>query len=145
MIDLEELVWVELAKPDDFLKVKETLSRIGVASNKSKTLYQSCHILSKFNRTRYAIVHFKQLFALDGKHTDFTDEDKERLYTIANFLAECGLVKLVDPKKTDFPTMNLANIKIIKFKDKSEWNLVTKYSIGNKEKPPTREVRQKWD
>lgn len=127
-IDLNELIWVTLAQPDDFLKVRETLSRIGVASRKDKTLYQSCHILHK--QGKYAIVHFKQLFLLDGKKSDFSEEDKARLNTIANLLHEWGLVTLVDPAKSSAPTAPLNQVKIIPYAEKKEWNLVTKYTIG---------------
>lgn len=130
MIELEELIEVTLPEPDNFLKVKETLSRIGVASKKDKTLYQSCHILHKQNR--YYIVHFKQMFLLDGKNSDFSDDDRARLNTIANLLSEWNLIKLIDSKKSSHPVSNLGQIKIISHKEKSEWNLVTKYTIGKK-------------
>lgn len=132
MIDLEDLIWVTLPSPDNFLKVRETLSRIGVASKKDKTLYQSCHILHK--QGRYAIVHFKQLFLLDGKQSDFTDDDKGRLNTIANLLHEWELVDLVDKSKSANPVAPLSQIKIISHKEKNEWNLVAKYNIGKKRK-----------
>ena len=132
MIELDDLVWVTLNEPDDFLKVRETLSRIGVASKKDKTLYQSCHILHK--QGRYAIVHFKQLFLLDGKRSDFSEEDRGRLNTIVNLLTEWNLVSPVDPEKSKEPVVSLSLIKIIPFKEKGEWNLVTKYSIGKKHK-----------
>lgn len=132
MIELDDLVWVTLNEPDDFLKVRETLSRIGVASKKDKTLYQSCHILHK--QGRYAIVHFKQLFLLDGKRSDFSEEDRGRLNTIVNLLAEWKLLTPVDVEKSKAPVVSLSHIKIIPFKEKSEWNLVTKYSIGKKRK-----------
>lgn len=130
MINLEELVEVTLPEPDDFLKVRETLSRIGVASKKDKTLYQSCHILHK--QGRYYILHFKQLFLLDGKKSDFSEEDRGRLHTIANLLNEWKLVSLVDPNKSKDPLCPLNQIKIIPHKEKSEWTLITKYSIGKK-------------
>lgn len=132
MLDISELVEVMLPDPDNFLKVRETLSRIGVASKKDNTLYQSCHILHK--RGKYYIVHFKQLFLLDGKQSDFVDDDKARLNTIANLLHEWGLVDLVDPDKSSDPITPLSNIKIISHKDKQNWNLVTKYNIGKKRK-----------
>lgn len=132
MLDISELVEVMLPDPDNFLKVRETLSRIGVASKKENTLYQSCHILHK--RGKYYIVHFKQLFLLDGKQSDFVDDDKARLNTIANLLQEWGLVDLVDPEKTSEPVTPLSQIKIISHRDKSNWNLVTKYNIGKKRK-----------
>jgi hypothetical protein len=132
MINLSELVEVTLNEPDDFLKIKETLSRIGVASKKEKTLYQSCHILHK--QGKYYIVHFKQLFILDGKQSDFSDEDRGRLNTIANLLHEWNLANLVDEEKSKDPVSPLSQIKIISHKEKSEWNLVAKYNIGKKRK-----------
>lgn len=132
MLDINELVEVTLPDPDNFLKVRETLSRIGVASKKDKTLYQSCHILHK--QGRYYIVHFKQLFLLDGKQSDFTDDDKGRLNTIANLLHEWELVNLVDKSKSANPVAPLSQIKIISHKEKNEWNLVAKYNIGKKRK-----------
>lgn len=130
MLNISDLVEVTLAQPDDFLKVKETLSRIGVASKKEKTLYQSCHILHK--QGKYYIVHFKQLFLLDGKASDFSEEDKARLNTIANLLHEWELLDLVNESKTENPVAPLSQIKIISHKEKSEWNLVTKYNIGKR-------------
>lgn len=126
---LNEFVEIELAKPDDFLKVKETLSRIGISSNKSKTLYQSCHIFHK--RGRYYIVHFKELFKLDGKETDISDEDTGRRNTICRLLAEWGLVKLVNPAQIDQPQAEVRAIKILPFSQKNEWRVVAKYSLGN--------------
>jgi len=130
MLNLEELIQVVLNEPDDFLKVKETLSRIGVASKKEKTLYQSCHILHK--QGKYYIVHFKELFLLDGKKSDFDDDDKARRNTIANLLHEWNLCDLVNPNKSKDLTAPLSQIKIISHKEKSEWNLVAKYNIGRK-------------
>ena len=127
---LESLVEVKLKTDEDFLKVRETLTRIGVASKKEKVLYQSCHILHK--QGLYYIVHFKELFALDGKPTNFSDEDVARRNTIANLIAEWGLVSLVDAAKTKEPVATLSQIKIIPHKEKSEWELVTKYNIGRK-------------
>jgi len=132
MLDIRELVEVTLPDPDNFLKVRETLSRIGVASKKDKTLFQSCHILHK--QGRYYIVHFKQLFLLDGKQSDFTDDDKGRLNTIANLLSEWELISLVDKSKSLDPIAPLSQIKIISHKEKNEWNLVAKYNIGKKRK-----------
>ena len=129
-IDIEDLLEVRLKNEDDFLKVKETLTRIGVASRKDKTLYQSCHILDK--RGKYYIVHFKELFALDGKNTDFEDNDLGRRNTIAKLLAEWGLVDLVNNNKAEQPIAPLSQIKIISHKEKDEWQLVTKYNIGKK-------------
>lgn len=128
MINLDDLIWVTLPEADNFLKVRETLSRIGVASRKDKILYQSCHILHK--QGKYAIVHFKELFLLDGKQSDFTEDDKARRNTIANLLHEWELVDLVDENKTKAPVAPLSQIKIISHKEKSDWQLVTKYTIG---------------
>ena len=130
MIGVENLLEVELVKEDDFLKVRETLTRIGVASRKDKTLYQSCHILHK--RGKYYIVHFKELFGLDGKSTDFTDNDLSRRNVITKLLAEWNLVKIVNQNITEEPVAPLSQIKIISHKDKHEWNLVAKYNIGKK-------------
>lgn len=130
MLDINELVEVTLPNPDNFLKVRETLSRIGVASKKDKTLYQSCHILHK--QGRYYIVHFKQLFLLDGKQSDFVEDDRARLNTIANLLSEWELVSLVNENKSAEPVAPLSQIKIISHKEKSDWNLVAKYNIGRK-------------
>lgn len=132
MLDIKELVEVTLPNPDNFLKVRETLSRIGVASKKDKTLYQSCHILHK--QGKYYIIHFKQLFLLDGKQSDFTEDDRARLNTIANLLCEWELVNLVDEQKSSDPVAPLSQIKIISHKEKHEWNLVAKYTIGKKRK-----------
>lgn len=127
---VDTLVEVRLGEEDDFLKVRETLTRIGVASRKDKTLYQSCHILHK--QGKYYIVHFKELFALDGKPSNFTDEDKGRRNTICNLLVDWGLIKVVDPKQTEAPVTPLSQIKILPFKEKDQWTLVTKYNIGRK-------------
>ena len=132
MLEISSLIEVKLPKPDDFLKVKETLTRIGVASKKEKTLYQSCHILHK--QGRYFVVHFKQIFLLDGKKSDFSDEDKGRLNTIANLLHEWELVDLVDENKSKSPVAPLSQIKILAHKEKSEWKLVTKYTVGKKQR-----------
>ena len=130
MINISDLVEVKLVEEDDFLKVRETLTRIGVASKKDKILYQSCHILHK--QGHYYLVHFKEMFMLDGKPTDFSDEDRGRRNTIANLLAEWELLTLVDPKKSEEPLTPLNRIKIISYGEKGEWNLVQKYSIGKK-------------
>ena len=129
-VDLDTLVEVELADDEDFLKVRETLTRIGIASRKDKTLFQSCHILHK--RSKYYIVHFKELFALDGKASNFNENDLGRRNTIVNLLAEWGLLSLTDAKKSDDPVVPLGQVKIITHKDKNEWNLIAKYNIGNK-------------
>ena len=120
---------VTLDSPDDFLKVRETLTRIGVASRKDKVLYQSCHILHK--QGHYFIVHFKELFALDGKQADLTDNDIERRNTIAKLLSDWGLIKILNPGAVR-DSAPLAQIKIISFKEKDEWDLQTKYNIGKK-------------
>lgn len=125
-------VEIKLAKPDDFLKIRETLSRIGIASNKTKKLYQSCHILHK--RGDYAIMHFKELFLLDGKEADFSDDDRGRRNCIANLLSEWGLVKLVNPDQIKEPMASVRTIKILPYSEKNEWELVTKYTIGRKKK-----------
>lgn len=127
---LDDLVEVKLANEDDFLKVRETLTRIGVASKKDQILYQSCHILHK--QGRYYIVHFKELFALDGKPTNISEDDVSRRNTIANLIAEWGLVTLVDEQKSKEPVSPLSQIKVLPFKDKNQWNLVAKYNIGHK-------------
>jgi len=131
MINVEDLVEVTLNEQDDFLKVRETLTRIGVASKKEKILYQSCHILHK--RGQYYVVHFKELFALDGKPTDITESDLSRRNAIVNLLEDWGLVKIVKKEKTQTPEpIFLSQIKIISHKEKKDWQLVPKYSIGKK-------------
>ena len=129
-INIEEMVECTLKEPDDFLKIRETLTRIGVASRKDKTLYQSCHILHK--QGRYFIVHFKELFALDGKPTNFSENDQARRNTITNLLSEWGLIVLVDSEKTAELTVPLNQLKILAYKEKEEWTLTAKYNIGNK-------------
>lgn len=131
-VDLDTLVEIELNDDDDFLKIRETLTRIGIASRKEQTLFQSCHILHK--RGRYYIVHFKELFALDGKISNFSENDIGRRNTIVNLLAEWGLLSLVTPQKSSEPIVPLGQIKIIAHKDKNNWELVAKYNIGNKRK-----------
>jgi len=131
-MSLENLIEVTLNKPDDFLKVRETLTRIGVAAKKENVLYQSCHILHK--QGKYYIVHFKELFDLDGKPTDIVENDYARRNTIANLLEEWNLVKIVNPEKIKDNLAPLSQIKIIAFKDKNDWQLVTKYNIGKKKK-----------
>ena len=130
MTKLESLVEVTLKTEEDFLKVRETLTRIGVASKKENILYQSCHILHK--QGKYYIVHFKELFGLDGKPSNLTDDDVARRNTISNLMAEWGLVDLVDSTKSADPVANMSQIKIIPHKDKYDWELVTKYTIGRK-------------
>ena len=123
----EQMLEVSLKEPDDFLKIRETLSRIGVASRKERKLYQSCHILHK--QGKYYIVHFKELFALDGKSTNLSENDIARRNTIANLLKDWGLVKILGKSE---PVAPLSQIKIISFKEKDEWELSTKYNIGKK-------------
>ena len=123
----EQMLEVTLKEPDDFLKVRETLSRIGVASRKERTLYQSCHILHK--QGRYFIVHFKELFALDGKDTHISENDIARRNTIANLLNDWGLIEV---KGNIEPMAPLSQIKILSFREKDEWTLETKYNIGKK-------------
>lgn len=129
-IEIEDLLEVRLKNEDDFLKVKETLTRIGVASRKDRTLYQSCHILHK--RGKYYIVHFKELFALDGKSTDFEENDLGRRNTIAKLLEEWGLVEIAKKEQAELPSAPLSQIKIISYKEKDEWELTAKYNIGKK-------------
>ena len=124
----DEMLEVGLKEPDDFLKVRETLSRIGVASRKDKTLFQSCHILHK--QGKYLIVHFKELFALDGKDTNISENDIARRNTIANLLSDWGLVKVM--KTDEVKSAPLSQIKVISFKEKNDWKLETKYNIGKK-------------
>lgn len=130
MFNLSQLVEVRLRSPEDFLKVKETLSRIGLASKKDNTLYQSCHILHK--QGRYYIVHFKELFMLDGKPADFSESDVARRNRIALLLDEWKLVDIVDKFKVQEPVSPINQIKIIPHKEKSQWNLVAKYTIGSR-------------
>ena len=123
----EQMLEVVLKEPDDFLKIRETLSRIGVASRKERKLYQSCHILHK--QGRYYIVHFKELFALDGKETNLSENDIARRNTIANLLSDWGLVGMVGNPEPKAP---LSQIKVLSFNEKDEWILETKYNIGKK-------------
>ena len=125
----EQMVEVTLRQPDDFLKVRETLTRIGVASRKEKKLFQSCHILHK--KGKYYIVHFKELFALDGKHSNLTTNDVQRRNRITKLLSDWGLVVMVDESSVeDIAPLN--QIKVISFRDKKEWILESKYNIGKK-------------
>ena len=125
----EDMLEITLNEPDDFLKVRETLSRIGVASRKEKKLYQSCHILHK--QGRYYVLHFKELFALDGKPTNLTENDVARRNTIANLLRDWGLVNIIGEVGELAP---LSQIKVLSFLEKNEWTLETKYNIGSKKK-----------
>jgi hypothetical protein len=130
MMNINDLVQIKLRDNEDFLKIKETLTRIGIASSQDNTLYQSCHILHK--QGNYYIIHFKQLFLLDGKNSDFSDDDRARLNTIANLLHDWELYDLVDEDKTAAPTVSIKDIKILSFKEKTDWKLVAKYQIGKK-------------
>lgn len=117
-----------LKTEDDFLKIRETLTRIGVSSRKNKTIYQSCHILHK--QGKYYIVHFKELFALDGKPTNLCDDDIARRNTIANLLSEWSLITLSDPNKSAKPIAPLSQIKVLAYKEKGDWELIAKYNLG---------------
>jgi len=130
MANIDEMVECTLAEPDDFLKIRETLTRIGVASRKDKTLFQSCHILHK--QGRYYIVHFKELFILDGKPTNFSENDQARRNTIANLLVEWSLIQLVNSEQTSTLVVPLNQLKILSYKEKEDWVLTAKYNIGNK-------------
>ena len=123
----EQMLEVVLKEPDDFLKIRETLSRIGVASRKERKLYQSCHILHK--QGRYYIVHFKELFALDGKQTNLSENDIARRNTIANLLKDWGLISIMGDASECAP---LSQIKVLSFREKGDWELCTKYNIGKK-------------
>ena len=123
----EQMLEISLKEPDDFLKVRETLSRIGVASRKEKKLYQSCHILHK--QGRYFIVHFKELFALDGKETNLSENDIARRNTIAKLLADWNLVEVLGVPE---PIAPLSQIKVLSYQEKADWTLETKYNIGKK-------------
>ena len=127
-IQISDLVEIELFEDDDFLKIKETLTRIGISSRKERKLYQSCHILHK--RGKYYIVHFKELFSLDGLETNITEEDIGRRNCIANLLEEWELCDLVNPEMTEEPLINIRQVKIISHKEKNEWELCPKYHIG---------------
>ena len=125
----ENMLEVQLKEPDDFLKVRETLTRIGVASRKDKKLFQSCHILHK--QGRYFIVHFKELFALDGKEANLTDNDIERRNTIAQLLGDWGLIAIINDTVAE-KKAPLSQIKVLSFKEKGDWDLQAKYNIGKK-------------
>lgn len=130
MDNLGSLIEVKIGEQEDFLKIKETLTRIGVASRKDKKLYQSCHILHK--QGKYYIVHFKEMFALDGKPSNFSDEDKGRRNKIACLLEDWGLLKVVDRESAEKVLAPMSQIKIINHKEKKEWELVAKYNIGKR-------------
>jgi translational regulator len=123
-------VEVTLPTPEDFLKVRETLTRIGVASKRERVLYQSCHILHK--RGRYGILHFKELFLMDGREAEFTDDDRGRRNTIAKLLSEWKLVNLTNPTDSLTPVSGMRHIKVVPFRDKSEWTLESKYTVGSR-------------
>ena len=125
-----DMLEITLNEPDDFLKVRETLTRIGISSRKEKKLYQTCHILHK--QGRYAVLHFKELFILDGKKNTFTDEDVARRNTIVNLLEEWDLVKLINPESSEEPVAPLNQVKILSHKEKANWTLEAKYNIGKK-------------
>ena len=130
MVNLDEMVEVSLKQDEDFLKVRETLTRIGIASRKDRKLYQSCHILHK--QKRYFIVHFKELFALDGKPSNFSEEDEARRNTIANLLDQWGLVTLLNRDLVEQNLAPISHVKILSHKEKDEWILESKYNIGKK-------------
>jgi hypothetical protein len=130
MVDLSKFIEIELKEQDDFLKVRETLTRIGVSSRKEKVLYQSCHILHK--QGRYYLVHFKELFLLDNKPSNLSENDVQRRNAIADLLEEWGLLKILNPAIMEDNIAPIHQIKIISFKEKDEWELITKYNIGKK-------------
>ena len=127
---LDSLIEVKIAEEEDFLKIKETLTRIGVASRKEKKIYQSCHIFHK--QGKYYIVHFKEMFLIDGKPSNFSEEDKGRRNKIVCLLQDWGLLKIVEPERVESPTASMNQIKIINHKEKNEWTLETKYNMGRK-------------
>jgi len=129
---LDFLIEVKIAEEEDFLKIKETLTRIGVASRKEKKLYQSCHIFHK--QGKYYIVHFKEMFSMDGKPSNFSDEDKGRRNKIIELLQDWGLLKVCEPEKVKEPIASMSQIKIINHKEKNDWTLEAKYNMGRKKK-----------
>jgi hypothetical protein len=129
---LDSLIEVKIAEEEDFLKIKETLTRIGVASRREKKIYQSCHIFHK--QGKYYIVHFKEMFIIDGKPSNFSEEDKGRRNKIIHLLQEWGLLKVVEPDRINEPLASMSQIKIINHKEKNEWTLETKYNMGRKKK-----------
>lgn len=129
---LDSLIEVKIAEEEDFLKIKETLTRIGVASRKEKKLYQSCHIFHK--QGKYYIVHFKEMFLIDGKPSNFSEEDMGRRNKIVQLLQEWGLLKVVEPEKVAEPMASMSQIKIINHKEKNDWTLEAKYNMGRKKK-----------
>ena len=129
---LDLLIEVKIGEEEDFLKIKETLTRIGVASRKEKKLYQSCHIFHK--QGKYYIVHFKEMFAIDGKPSNFSEEDKGRRNKIIELLQDWGLLKVIEPELIKEPLASMSQIKIINHKEKNEWSLEAKYNMGRKKK-----------
>lgn len=129
---IDKLIEVKIGEEEDFLKIKETLTRIGVASRKENKLYQSCHIFHK--QGKYYIVHFKEMFLLDGKPSNFTEEDTGRRNKIIELLQDWGLLKVVEPSKIQTPLASISQIKIISHKEKNEWTLEAKYSMGRKKR-----------
>jgi hypothetical protein len=129
---LDSLIEVRIAEEEDFLKIKETLTRIGVASRKEKKLYQSCHIFHK--QGKYYIVHFKEMFSMDGKPSNFSDEDKGRRNKIIELLQDWGLLKVCEAESIKEPLASMSQIKIINHKEKDEWTLEAKYNMGRKKK-----------
>ena len=127
--DIANMLEISFKENDDFLKIRETLTRIGVASRKDKTLYQSCHILHK--RGKYYLVHFKELFALDGKESSITENDLARRNSIARLLDEWDLLSILDEEQSSTPLAPMSQIKVLPHKEKPEWNLIAKYNIGN--------------
>ena len=127
--DISNMLEISFKQNDDFLKIRETLTRIGVASRKDRTLYQSCHILHK--RGKYYIVHFKELFALDGKESTISENDLARRNAIARLLEEWELLSIIDSAQTSAPLAPMSQIKVLPHKEKSEWNLIAKYNIGS--------------
>lgn len=132
---LNDFVEIKIAEQEDFLKIKETLTRIGVASKKGKTLFQSCHILHK--QGRYFIVHFKEMFLLDNKPTNFTDEDKGRRNKIIELLQDWNLITVVNEDQIKIPTVSMNQIKVLSHKEKPEWVLEAKYNMGKKKNEKT--------
>ena len=126
--DIENMLEISFKENDDFLKIRETLTRIGVASRKDRTLYQSCHILHK--RGKYYLVHFKELFALDGKESSISENDLARRNAIARLLEEWGLLKIIVPEQASTPLAPMSQIKVLPHKEKNEWSLIAKYNIG---------------
>lgn len=127
---ISTFIEIKLKEENDFLKIKETLTRIGIASKKTNTLYQSCHILHK--QGKYYILHFKELFALDGKQTDFSEEDRARRNTIVSLLKDWDLLEIISPEAMLEPKAPMNTIKVLSFKEKANWNFESKYSIGAK-------------